>query len=75
MDVVVGLKVNSLKERELSTEHVKRRSIPQHRLLRSKEQNFEHKVVKMKKNTQQKKLAEEDISLYKQGRYDDPTRF
>jgi len=59
----------------LSTEHVKRRAIPQHRLLRSKEQNFEHKVVKMKKNSQQKRLAEEDISLYKRGRYDDPTRF
>jgi alkylated DNA nucleotide flippase Atl1 len=72
---MVGLKVNSLKERELSTEHVKRRAIPQHRLLRSKEQNFEHKVVKMKKNSQQKRLAEEDISLYKRGRYDDPTRF
>lgn len=72
--MVVGLKVSLLKERKLSTEHVKRRSIPQHRLLRSKEQNFEHKVVKMKKNSQKQKLADKDISLYIQGRYDDPDR-
>jgi hypothetical protein len=31
-------------------------------------------VVKMKKNSQKQKLADKDISLYIQGRYDDSDR-